>query len=251
MEKLKILVIDDSEFLRNAMKKFFDNYDIDVSICGSGLEGIKSASQIRPDIIFLDLMMPNFSGLDVLKILKALDTTRNIPIVLITAHNKEDMIEEARKLGISKLILKPLKRSDVFRVMDELLGGQTLSNQKLAKLFQKDKETDVQDDDEHNAEIKSKLLKVFLKSADLQIRDIRSAIDVKNQFMLKTVVHDLRGQGSSIGYNRLTMLSEYIETMIDKQGENLNWEEVSTFTGKIINQIDIIKSENQEEDIKP
>ncbi|MDP4176208.1 MAG: response regulator [Bacteroidota bacterium] len=246
MENLKILVIDDTEFLRIAMKKFFENYDFAVTTCNSGLEGIKYAARIAPDIIFLDLMMPNFNGIDVIKSLRVIESCRNAPIVLITAHKNNTLIEEARTLGITKVLFKPLKRRDVFEVMDELLGGQALSKQKLERLFEKEKETDDVDIPDHDVELKGKLLKHFLKSADLVIRDIRSAIGVNNPFMLKSIVHDLRGQGSAIGYSRLTMLSEYVEGLIDKKG-SLEWKEIQDFSNKIIDVIDIIKDENKDQ----
>lgn len=248
MENIKILVIDDSEFLRNAMKKFFANYDFDVTICSSGLEGIKFAARIIPDIIFLDLMMPNFNGLDVIKSIKALEPCSNIPIVLITAHRKGDLIDQAYTLGISKVLYKPLRRRDIFEVMDEMLGGdQALSKLKIQKLFEKQDNMDIEDEDKESIELKSKLVRMFLKSADLRIRDVKSAIDVKNQFMLKSVVHELRGLGTSIGYIRLTMLGEYVENLLDKEEKLINWNEVETFCKKILDLIDQIIAENKEE----
>lgn len=249
MDKLKILVVDDSDFIRIMMKKFFENYNFEVTVCTTGLQGVKAVSQSIPDIIFTDLVMPGFSGLDFIKSVKVLPGCANIPFVIITAYSKDDLIHEVKKNGVKYIISKPLKSKELFDVMDSILGGHALTKIKAQKLFNKDedeKEIDTQDEELKKAEIRIQNIKAFLRTFELWIRDIRAGVEVRNQAMLKSVVNDIKQQGSAIGYPRLKMLCEYLESLLDRIQGNQTWKDISTFSEKLIEIMNVIKTENQE-----
>ncbi|MCW8852566.1 MAG: response regulator transcription factor, partial [Gammaproteobacteria bacterium] len=90
---MRVIIIDDHALFRDGLKGLLEQRSIDVAgVAADGKEGIELAKQIQPDIILLDLRMPNMGGLDTLPILrKELPTT---PVVMLTTSNDEsDLIK--------------------------------------------------------------------------------------------------------------------------------------------------------------
>jgi CheY-like chemotaxis protein len=82
-----------------------------------GYEGLRLARQSHPDVIFLDLAMPDIHGLEVLKMLKAIDETRAIPVILFTSQRPDD-IDDKQAAAASALLLKSeLSRESVAAVI--------------------------------------------------------------------------------------------------------------------------------------
>ncbi len=108
MEKKKLLIVDDiAENLAVLYKTLHDDYEIIGA--NSGKDALKLAQSAAPDLILLDIMMPDINGYEVCRILKEQENTRDIPVIFITA-----MIEEANEvkgfnLGAVDYITKPFK----------------------------------------------------------------------------------------------------------------------------------------------
>ncbi|MEI7811013.1 MAG: response regulator [Ignavibacteria bacterium] len=248
----KILVIDDSDILCTAIRKFFENYDFDVITCNNGLDGISIASNEKPDVIFLDLLMPNFNGLDVLKSIKILDDCQNIPIVIITGYHGEELIEEVIKLGVTKVINKPIRRNDVVNVIDNIIGNHAMSKLRYEKYYFEPQLTKKDITDKKytkGTQIKFDLIKLFLKSVDRRINELRTSIKNKNEIMLKVLFHELKSSGTMIGYNRLTLISSHIEELFEKGIDEKIWKEVELYTNQTIDILTKIKKENGDDDI--
>lgn len=84
-----VLIIDDNEMERYALRQFLSCADYDVIEAAGGYDGLRLARQHRPDFIFLDLAMPDIHGFEVLNLLKATEATRGIPIVIFTSQLPE------------------------------------------------------------------------------------------------------------------------------------------------------------------
>jgi CheY-like chemotaxis protein len=81
---MKILLVDDSKFLRLAMGRALTRAGYEMSFAGDGDEALLMAAEKLPDLILLDMMLPKMSGLEVLKALKKEPTTEAIPVVVLT-----------------------------------------------------------------------------------------------------------------------------------------------------------------------
>lgn len=100
----RILVVDDEpDVVRIVSKRLvLDGYE--VITANNGLDCIAKAENERPDIIFLDSVMPNMDGQGVLSKLKALRKTKNIPVIMVTALAGEDGIANAEKGGAAAYV---------------------------------------------------------------------------------------------------------------------------------------------------
>jgi len=119
VERRKILVVDDEAGVRASLKMIFkDNYT--VLEAGSGAEALKILQNTRPDVILLDLIMSNISGIDVLKQIKRI--SKQIPVIVITAIRNTDMMEEAIGLDAFSYLIKPFVVTELEQSVQRALG---------------------------------------------------------------------------------------------------------------------------------
>ena len=119
-EKRTILIIDDSDSCIATLTRVLDN-EFSIIVEKSGHEGIETAKKIVPDIIILDIQMPDMDGFETIKVLKKTVSTRNIPVIFITALTKIADEEKGLKLGGSDFITKPFSADIVkLRVRNQI-----------------------------------------------------------------------------------------------------------------------------------
>jgi len=102
-----ILVVDDEEDILELVQYNLEKEGFRVSTVGSGEEALLVARRENPNLIVLDLMLPGLSGLDVCKLLKSDDPTRQIPIIMLTAKGEDADIVTGLELGADDYITKP------------------------------------------------------------------------------------------------------------------------------------------------
>jgi signal transduction histidine kinase len=113
----RVLIVDDSEVERYALRQFLSSALYEVIEAQGGYEGLRLARQSQPDVIFLDLAMPDIHGLEVLKMLKAIDETRAIPVVLFTSQRPDDIDENKASSAHALLLKSELSRESVAAVI--------------------------------------------------------------------------------------------------------------------------------------
>lgn len=103
---LKILLVEDSKFLRLATERALTRAGYEVSSAGDGEEALMMAQVKMPDLILLDMLLPKMSGLDVLKALKKDPVTQGIPVVVMTGMTQKNAarLQEDGACGISRKI---------------------------------------------------------------------------------------------------------------------------------------------------
>jgi two-component system alkaline phosphatase synthesis response regulator PhoP len=115
----KVLVVDDDSDIRFAIKQgFFTEYD--VISADSGKKCFRYLESEIPDLILLDIMMPEMNGWEVIKRLKESDRLKDIPIIIITARS-DDAVKKAGEFYAEDFIVKPFTTNDLKRRIDNLL----------------------------------------------------------------------------------------------------------------------------------
>ena len=200
-KQIRILVVDDSDVILTLFKEIFGNQNYEVITCVDGLEGIQRAAEYKPDIIFLDLMMPNFDGIKMLQVKKVLKDIQDIPTVVISANTARQNVLAAIEAGADKVISKPLQKSVIIKYVEELLGQKRGNlNSSLNKST-----------NDETAGIQSKLITFFLNTFSAKKKSIQQAIKTKNADVLKTIIHEIKGAGGTIGYPEITDIAREIE----------------------------------------
>lgn len=121
----RVLIIDDSEIERYALRQFLPASAFEVIEATGGYEGLRLARQSRPDVIFLDLSMPDVHGLEVLKMLKAIEETRPIPVILFTSQRPEDIAEDQAAAASGLLLKSELSRETVAAAIRRVSSGES------------------------------------------------------------------------------------------------------------------------------
>jgi len=112
-----ILLIDDTPGILRILNDILkDSYDI--IIAKSGQEGVAIAKEQQPDLIVLDVLMPELSGIEVFNLLKDSEETADIPVIFITGQASSEDEEEGYSLGVMDYIKKPFARAVVKKRID-------------------------------------------------------------------------------------------------------------------------------------
>ncbi len=104
---LKILVVDDSKMIRLLAQSAFSAYECDVIQASDGAQGLETALRERPDLVILDITMDVMTGEEMLEKMKAEDTLKEIPVIMMTAAKDDDTVIRAVKMGVRDYIKKP------------------------------------------------------------------------------------------------------------------------------------------------
>ena len=125
---IKILTVDDEESFTFFIKLNLQNdsrYDFNVTTANGGEEGLKLARKIIPDLILLDIMMPDMSGTEVAEKLLLDPRTKNIPIIFMTAVvQKDEVAEEGGLMGGREFIAKPVGKEELISRIEATLNLQ-------------------------------------------------------------------------------------------------------------------------------
>ena len=113
MTNAKILCVDDEPAIREFLHRVLTDEGYQVLTAGDGLEALPVAVKEQPDLILLDIMMPNLNGMETCKRLRERPTTRNIRIIILTAYDTRDRLEEAIAAGADDFLGKPIDLTEL------------------------------------------------------------------------------------------------------------------------------------------
>ena len=107
-EPIKVLVIDDDDAMTDMLKLILEPKEFEVHIANSGPDGIEATHLINPEVVILDLIMPDMDGWEVCKAIRSFN---QVPILVISAINKPGMVAKALDEGADDYLLKPMTSS--------------------------------------------------------------------------------------------------------------------------------------------
>jgi CheY-like chemotaxis protein len=101
-----ILVVEDSITQLKSLRPLLEDHGLQVAWADTGLKGVDVAQELQPDLIILDLRLPDINGLQVAEQLKDSPDTASIPIILMTRFGDIELMQQALEMGISEYIPK-------------------------------------------------------------------------------------------------------------------------------------------------
>ena len=118
-----VLLVDDENEAAQVFKIALSSAGYSVSLASDGKSALEMVKNNKFDIILIDQMMPDMSGIDVLKTLKSSDDTKNIPVAMLTNFGHDEMVKEALNSGANDYILKyQVAPTDLVAKVRSLLG---------------------------------------------------------------------------------------------------------------------------------
>jgi CheY-like chemotaxis protein len=120
----RILYIDDESDIREVAEMALElDPSFAVRTCGSGRDGIAAAREWQPDLILLDVMMPELDGPGVLEILRQDDATAAIPVIFITARTQAHEVARLHELGARGVLAKPFDAMTLAQQVRAFIDG--------------------------------------------------------------------------------------------------------------------------------
>lgn len=120
---LKLLLVDDHSLFREGLQYLLKTYGLEVAgVAKNGLEALKQARLLRPDIILMDIKMPECSGLDALKLIKA--EMPEIKVVMLTTSEEDEDLFEAVKYGAAGYLIKNTNAKELVEMLSDLEKGE-------------------------------------------------------------------------------------------------------------------------------
>ncbi len=120
----RVLIVDDDASIRSLLEVTFMTEGLEVQTARNGQEGLEAALMDPPDCIVLDVMMPVMDGWDTAARLKEEESTRDVPIIFLTARTQDSDLRRGRQLGAAAYVTKPFDVSDLADLVHELVDPE-------------------------------------------------------------------------------------------------------------------------------
>lgn len=116
----KVLIVDDAAFMRMSLKSILEKNGFQViAEAENGAAGVKKYREYQPDIVTMDITMPEMDGVEALKEIKALDA--NCKVVMVSAMGQEPVVRQSIFLGAKSFITKPFKEDHIVKTLNRIL----------------------------------------------------------------------------------------------------------------------------------
>ncbi len=119
--KPKILIADDMETFLRLEKMLLEHSGYEVILAKSGTEAIKKIQTEKPNLVFLDMMMPDITGDTVCRFVKTNKATQTIPVVMVTTRSDTESVARCKQAGCDDYMLKPITKRDLFEKINKFL----------------------------------------------------------------------------------------------------------------------------------
>lgn len=120
MHKQRALVVDDSEVLRRLIEMCLKPAGFEIATAGSGSEALTVAAEYDPDLILLDIGLPDMTGWEVLAAIRASEVSAAAKVLILSGY--EDVHAEARRLGADGALIKPFRNDELRDVAVAMIG---------------------------------------------------------------------------------------------------------------------------------
>lgn len=166
---MRVLIIDDHALFRVGLQGLLEQRGIEVAdAVATGVEGIQRAEELRPDIILLDLRMPDLGGLEVLQKLR--ENVSAIPVVMLTTSNEESDLIKSLRSGAQGYLLKDMEPDELVSALRDIENGKNVVAQDLtdalARMVQGD--TNVADEEGPFSELTPREMEILCLLAEGQ-----------------------------------------------------------------------------------
>lgn len=113
-----VMIIDDSIVIRKMIEIALEDEDYNIITAISGKEGLETIEKEKPNLVILDMMLPDMSGIEVLKTIK---TEKNLPVIMLSGKDSPQLIESAREVGVDDFLPKPFRDEELVEKVKTLV----------------------------------------------------------------------------------------------------------------------------------
>ncbi|MCX6042515.1 MAG: response regulator [Caldilinea sp.] len=111
MERTRVIIADDESLIRMDLREMLTNLGyLVVGEVGDGRSAVHLARELRPDVVIMDIKMPDMDGIEAARLLTE---ERVAPVLLLSAYSQQDLVQRARQAGVAGYLVKPFRESDL------------------------------------------------------------------------------------------------------------------------------------------
>lgn len=118
----RILIVDDEPSIVMSLEYLLRRKKYDVLIARNGTEALQALGKDLPDLILLDIMMPDVDGYEICEYVKTSPTLKHIKVIFLSAKSKKSDIEKGRSLGADAYVVKPFSTKDLLAKINDLIN---------------------------------------------------------------------------------------------------------------------------------
>lgn len=119
-----ILIADDEDDVLALVRMTLTNGERQVLLAVDGEEAVATAREQHPDLVILDLMMPKMDGIESCRIIKADSATAGVPIIMLTAMNRQEDHDRAAQAGADGYLVKPFSPTELIHAVERALAAR-------------------------------------------------------------------------------------------------------------------------------
>ena len=122
---MRVLIVDDEEITRTMLRTVVQSVTNDVHEAPNGVDALKQARELRPDVVLLDIMMPGVDGYEICYMIKSAPELRHTRVIILTSRADEDGVSTGRAALADAYLLKPFDPKLLLTTIDDLVrAGQ-------------------------------------------------------------------------------------------------------------------------------
>ena len=121
--KQSVAIIEDEPFIIEALTFLLQNEGFDVTAISDGAKALDFIRNTEPNLIILDIMLPNVSGMKILEDIRALDEISHLPVLMLTAKGQKKDRRAAEDAGVSKFMTKPFDNEELIKHVKQMLNS--------------------------------------------------------------------------------------------------------------------------------
>ena len=126
--KKKVLLVDDDPLFLRYLTRLFPRKEYEVVTVSSGKEGLEQARRLQPDLVILDLDMPDPDGIETCKLLKAEEATRQMAVIILTAMESLELNQMAFDAGAQAMVLKSMNRERLLNIVEVVIQSKSVAD---------------------------------------------------------------------------------------------------------------------------
>jgi DNA-binding response OmpR family regulator len=118
----RILIVEDEEAIAEGIDMLLKGNGHDTAVAGDGAKGLELARRLKPDLVVLDVMLPNLGGFEVCHLIKSEPATAKIKVVMLTALGRMGDVEKALAQGVDDYLVKPFDPERLLKKINKVLA---------------------------------------------------------------------------------------------------------------------------------
>lgn len=195
---LLVLVIDDNQLNLDIISNILNQANINVMTANSAMAGIDLVAQVKPDLVLMDIQMPEVDGLQATALLRQQYTQQQLPIFALTAHS--ELADEQRSFaaGMNKHLTKPVIAATLLNAINELKVTQVAFFDRSFMLAQFSGDNG----------LLQVMLDKFAQLCASHMQQLQVSTKIND---LKRLVHTIKGVSGNLGFNRLCAVAQQLE----------------------------------------